>query len=110
MQRIYAHQWKCSVPYSDCYQYMYPASLPPLMFQVFEHAWRTYKTLTEAQRRNLAIAPDDIIFLIPEDVSLFFDSRGTEAASLLSVESMGWREYLLKLLRFICLLMQQLAS
>ncbi|XP_064205148.1 m-AAA protease-interacting protein 1, mitochondrial [Anguilla rostrata] len=44
--------------------------------EVFEHAWRTYKTLTEAQRRNLAVAPDDIIFLIPEDVSLFFDSRG----------------------------------
>ncbi|KAJ8354473.1 hypothetical protein SKAU_G00220400 [Synaphobranchus kaupii] len=67
--------------------------------EAVQHAKRKYKTLTEAQRRNLAIAPDDIIFLIPEDVSLFFDSRGTGAASLWSV---GRREHFV--VRFICFL------
>ncbi|XP_016319801.1 uncharacterized protein C2orf47, mitochondrial isoform X1 [Sinocyclocheilus anshuiensis] len=31
------------------------------------------KTLSEAQQRHLAISLDDIIFLLPEDVSVFFD-------------------------------------
>ncbi|KAJ8290660.1 hypothetical protein GJAV_G00016000 [Gymnothorax javanicus] len=44
--------------------------------EAVEYAKGKYKTLTEAQRRNLAIAHDDIIFLIPEDVSVFFDNTG----------------------------------
>ncbi|RXN24572.1 m-AAA protease-interacting mitochondrial-like protein [Labeo rohita] len=34
------------------------------------------KTLSEAQKRHLAISLDDIIFLLPEDVSVFFDLSG----------------------------------
>ncbi|XP_061076357.1 m-AAA protease-interacting protein 1, mitochondrial [Conger conger] len=44
--------------------------------EVVEHARKKYKTLTETERQNLAIASDDIIFLIPEDVSLFYDTGG----------------------------------
>ncbi|XP_073703989.1 m-AAA protease-interacting protein 1, mitochondrial [Garra rufa] len=34
------------------------------------------KTLSEAQQRHLAISLNDIIFLLPEDVSVFFDPSG----------------------------------
>ncbi|XP_029927803.1 m-AAA protease-interacting protein 1, mitochondrial [Myripristis murdjan] len=34
------------------------------------------KSLTDAQRQQLAISMDDIIFLLPEDVSVFFDQNG----------------------------------
>ncbi|XP_042597672.1 m-AAA protease-interacting protein 1, mitochondrial isoform X1 [Cyprinus carpio] len=34
------------------------------------------KTLSEAQKRHLAISLSDIIFLLPEDVSVFFDQSG----------------------------------
>ena len=36
------------------------------------------KTLSEAQRQQLAISLDDILFLLPEDVSLVFDRRGMD--------------------------------
>ena len=34
------------------------------------------KSLTDAQRQKLAIAMDDIIFMIPEDVSVVLDEDG----------------------------------
>ena len=34
------------------------------------------KTLSEAQRQQLAISVDDILFLLPEDVCVVFDRRG----------------------------------
>jgi len=33
-------------------------------------------SLTDAQRKQLAVSMDDIIFLLPEDVSVFFDQYG----------------------------------
>ncbi|XP_036414550.1 m-AAA protease-interacting protein 1, mitochondrial [Colossoma macropomum] len=44
---------------------------------------RRYNTLTEVQRRHLAISLDDIVFLLPEDVSVVFDSRGRKFCSII---------------------------
>ncbi|KAL2084432.1 hypothetical protein ACEWY4_019950 [Coilia grayii] len=35
-----------------------------------------YEALSDTQRRNLAISSDDILFVLPEDVSVVFDRRG----------------------------------
>ncbi|KAG7469674.1 hypothetical protein MATL_G00131320 [Megalops atlanticus] len=51
--------------------------------EALDHAKTGYKGLTQSQRRNLAIGLDDIIFQIPEDVSLFFDSRGRKFCYIL---------------------------
>ncbi|KAL6462157.1 hypothetical protein MHYP_G00285790 [Metynnis hypsauchen] len=44
---------------------------------------RRYNTLTEVQRRHLAISLDDIVFLLPEDVSVVSDSRGRKFCSII---------------------------
>ncbi|KAL7840087.1 hypothetical protein AOLI_G00254100 [Acnodon oligacanthus] len=44
---------------------------------------RRYNTLTEGQRRHLAISLDDIVFLLPEDVSVVSDSRGRNFCSII---------------------------
>ncbi|XP_017573078.1 m-AAA protease-interacting protein 1, mitochondrial isoform X1 [Pygocentrus nattereri] len=43
---------------------------------------RRYNTLTEVQRGHLAISSDDIVFLLPEDVSVVSDSRGRKFCSI----------------------------
>ncbi|XP_018596167.2 m-AAA protease-interacting protein 1, mitochondrial isoform X1 [Scleropages formosus] len=44
--------------------------------EAVEGARTKYDALTEEQRRNLAVLLDDIIFLIPENVSLLYDNTG----------------------------------
>ncbi|XP_030640933.1 m-AAA protease-interacting protein 1, mitochondrial [Chanos chanos] len=44
--------------------------------EALEHTRKKYKLLTEGQRKDLAISLDNIIFLLPEDVSVVFDRRG----------------------------------
>lgn len=34
------------------------------------------KSLSDAQRRQLAVTMDDIVFVLPEDVSVVFDQYG----------------------------------
>ncbi|KAI1886144.1 hypothetical protein AGOR_G00210980 [Albula goreensis] len=51
--------------------------------EAVEHARGKCRGLSEVQRRNLAIALDDIVLLIPEDVSVFFDSRGRKYCYIL---------------------------
>lgn len=47
------------------------------VFQAVERVKTKCKKLSEVQRRNLAISSDDIVFVLPEDVSVLFDGRGT---------------------------------
>ncbi|XP_010772360.1 uncharacterized protein C2orf47 homolog, mitochondrial [Notothenia coriiceps] len=44
--------------------------------ETIDHVKAMCKSLTDAQRQKLAIAMDDIIFMIPEDVSVVFDEDG----------------------------------
>uniref|UniRef100_A0A8C2GZR5 Uncharacterized protein n=1 Tax=Cyprinus carpio TaxID=7962 RepID=A0A8C2GZR5_CYPCA len=44
--------------------------------QAVDSVRKKCKTLSEAQKRHLAISLSDIIFLLPEDVSVFFDQSG----------------------------------
>uniref|UniRef100_A0A667WVM8 Si:dkey-82o10.4 n=1 Tax=Myripristis murdjan TaxID=586833 RepID=A0A667WVM8_9TELE len=44
--------------------------------QMVNYVEKKCKSLTDAQRQQLAISMDDIIFLLPEDVSVFFDQNG----------------------------------
>ncbi|XP_067253936.1 m-AAA protease-interacting protein 1, mitochondrial [Chanodichthys erythropterus] len=44
--------------------------------EAVESVRKKCRTLSEAQKRHLAISLDDMIFLLPEDVSIFFDQRG----------------------------------
>ncbi|XP_056332167.1 m-AAA protease-interacting protein 1, mitochondrial [Danio aesculapii] len=44
--------------------------------EAVENIRKKCKALPEAQQRQLAISLDDIIFVLPEDVSVFFDQRG----------------------------------
>ncbi|XP_072538165.1 m-AAA protease-interacting protein 1, mitochondrial [Salminus brasiliensis] len=48
-----------------------------------ENVRKKYNTLTEVQRRHLAISSDDIVFLLPEDVSVVLDSRGRTFCSII---------------------------
>ena len=41
-----------------------------------EHIETSCRSLTEAQRQQLAVNMEDIIFLIPEDVSVVYDQYG----------------------------------
>ncbi|XP_062394779.1 m-AAA protease-interacting protein 1, mitochondrial [Sardina pilchardus] len=44
--------------------------------EAVERVKRKYKTLSDVQKRNIAISSDDIVFVLPEDVSVIFDNRG----------------------------------
>ncbi|CAB1438976.1 unnamed protein product [Pleuronectes platessa] len=44
--------------------------------EMVEHIEKSCRSLTEAQRQQLAVNEEDIIFLIPEDVSVVFDKYG----------------------------------
>ena len=44
--------------------------------QMVEHIEQSCRSLTEAQRQQLAVNVEDIIFLIPEDVSVVYDQYG----------------------------------
>ncbi|KAK5862095.1 hypothetical protein PBY51_017525 [Eleginops maclovinus] len=44
--------------------------------ETIDHVKTRCKALTDAQRQKLAIAMDDIVFMIPEDVSVVFDEDG----------------------------------
>lgn len=41
-----------------------------------EYVEEKCKTLTGDQRKQLAVMMDDIVFLLPEDVSVVFDEEG----------------------------------
>lgn len=41
-----------------------------------EYVEEKCKDLTEDQRKQLAVMMDDIVFLLPEDVSVVFDEHG----------------------------------
>lgn len=41
-----------------------------------EHVEKKCKTLTAEQRKQLAVMMNDIVFLLPEDVSVVFDEEG----------------------------------
>lgn len=41
-----------------------------------EYVEEKCKTLTGDQRKQLAVTMDDIVFLLPEDVSVVFDEEG----------------------------------
>ncbi|XP_067094036.1 m-AAA protease-interacting protein 1, mitochondrial [Osmerus mordax] len=44
--------------------------------ETVDYVEKKCKTLSEAQRQQLAISLDDILFLLPEDVCVVFDKRG----------------------------------
>ncbi|XP_034467874.1 m-AAA protease-interacting protein 1, mitochondrial [Hippoglossus hippoglossus] len=44
--------------------------------EMVEHIEKSCRSLTEAQRQQLAVNVEDIIFLIPEDVSVVYDQYG----------------------------------
>ncbi|KAG1942950.1 m-AAA protease-interacting protein 1, mitochondrial [Pimephales promelas] len=44
--------------------------------EAIERVRKKCKSLSEAQKTHLAISLDDMIFLLPEDVSIFFDQTG----------------------------------
>nr|XP_020496084.1 m-AAA protease-interacting protein 1, mitochondrial-like [Labrus bergylta] len=44
--------------------------------EMIEYVEKRCSSLTEANRQQLAIAMDDIVFVLPEDVSVVFDSHG----------------------------------
>ncbi|XP_070822828.1 m-AAA protease-interacting protein 1, mitochondrial [Chaetodon trifascialis] len=44
--------------------------------EMIEYVEKTCRTLTNAQRQQLAVKMDDIIFMLPEDVSVVFDQHG----------------------------------
>ncbi|XP_052002302.1 m-AAA protease-interacting protein 1, mitochondrial isoform X1 [Xyrauchen texanus] len=44
--------------------------------EAVESVRKKCKILSETQKRHLAIPLEDILFLLPEDVSIFFDQRG----------------------------------
>ncbi|XP_048116342.1 m-AAA protease-interacting protein 1, mitochondrial isoform X1 [Alosa alosa] len=44
--------------------------------EAVERVKTKYNVLSDVQRRNIAICSDDIVFLLPEDVSVIFDNRG----------------------------------
>ena len=41
-----------------------------------EYVQKRCRSLTKAQRQQLAVTMDDIIFVLPEDVSVVFDQYG----------------------------------
>lgn len=41
-----------------------------------EYVEKKCKTLTAEQRKQLAVMMNDIVFLLPEDVSVVFDEEG----------------------------------
>lgn len=43
---------------------------------MIEHVEERCRSLTDAQRQQLAVTMDDIIFMLPEDVSVVFDQYG----------------------------------
>ncbi|XP_031432300.1 uncharacterized protein LOC105891910 [Clupea harengus] len=45
--------------------------------EAVERVKTKYKVLSHAQKKTLAISSDDIVFVLPEDVSVVFDRRGT---------------------------------
>lgn len=45
-------------------------------FQMREYVEKKCKTLTAEQRKQLAVMMNDIVFLLPEDVSVVFDEEG----------------------------------
>ena len=60
---------KCPIAFSNC-------DLLLLAFQMVSYVRKKCSSLTDAQRQQLAVSMDDIIFLLPEDVSVFFDQYG----------------------------------
>nr|XP_019962472.1 PREDICTED: m-AAA protease-interacting protein 1, mitochondrial-like [Paralichthys olivaceus] len=44
--------------------------------EIVEHIEKSCRSLTNAQRQQLAVTMEDIIFLLPEDVSVVFDQYG----------------------------------
>lgn len=45
-------------------------------FQMVEYVEKRCGSLTDAQRKQLSVNMDDIIFVLPEDVSVVFDQFG----------------------------------
>lgn len=45
-----------------------------------EYVEKKCRSLTTGQRQQLAITMDDIIFLLPEDVSVVFDQYGKQSS------------------------------
>lgn len=45
-------------------------------FQMREYVEEQCKALTAEQRKQLAVMQNDIVFLLPEDVSVVFDEEG----------------------------------
>ncbi len=43
---------------------------------MIEYVEKKCRSLTNAQRQQLAVNVDDIIFMLPEDVSVVFDQYG----------------------------------
>lgn len=43
---------------------------------MIEHIEKKCRSLTDDKRRQLAVAMDDIVFMLPEDVSAVFDQYG----------------------------------
>lgn len=43
---------------------------------MIEYVEKRCRSLTDAQRQQLAVTMDDIIFMLPEDVSVVFDQYG----------------------------------
>lgn len=47
-----------------------------MSFQMIEYVEEKCRSLTDAQRQQLAVKMDDIVFVLPEDVSVVFDQYG----------------------------------
>lgn len=43
---------------------------------MIDYVEKRCRSLTDAQRQQLAVKMDDIIFMLPEDVSVVFDQHG----------------------------------
>ncbi|XP_030604702.1 m-AAA protease-interacting protein 1, mitochondrial isoform X2 [Archocentrus centrarchus] len=44
--------------------------------EMLEYVEKTCSSLTDAQRKRLAVQTDDIVFVLPEDISVVFDQHG----------------------------------
>lgn len=52
---------------------------------MIEYVEKKCRSLTDAQRQQLAVTMDDIVFMLPEDVSVVFDQYGEFCAVSLHI-------------------------
>lgn len=58
------------------FQTLRQSSINSHSFQMRDYVEKKCKCLTNEQRQQLAVTVDDIVFMVPEDVSVVFDEQG----------------------------------